>query len=150
MFSVNPPGGRHVALLLGELLESTRTAFFEQEWGGLRPSHVRVLSSVPDDGCTVTELAGRVGMTKQGCGQFVTALVERGQLVEARATDRRLRLVTRTAAGDATLVRSAAVMAALEDRWREAVGLRRYGTFRSVLEELSAQQAGSARGRPPG
>src|SRR5690242_17221934 len=145
MTSVNPPGGRHVALLLGELLQATRDAFFEQEWAGLRPSHVRVLSPVPDGGCAVTELAALVGMTKQGCGQFVTALVGTGHLAESRgSTDRRVRLVTRTPAGDRTLVRFAGLMATLEEQWRDAVGPRRYATFRDVLVELSAGTAGSA------
>ena len=59
----------------GDLLGLVRSAFFELEWGGLRPSHVRVLSLVPEGGCPVTELAALVGMTKQGCGQFVTTLL---------------------------------------------------------------------------
>ena len=151
MFSVNPPGGPHVAMVLGELLGTVRSAFFEHEWGGLRPSHVRVLSSVPEDGCTVTELAGRVGMTKQGCGQFVTTLVASGHLAESRApADRRVRLVTRTPAGDRTLVRFAAVMDTLEERWRGAVGPKRYAAFRSVLDELSAGTAGSVEQSPHG
>ncbi|HYH73533.1 MAG TPA: MarR family winged helix-turn-helix transcriptional regulator [Nocardioides sp.] len=151
MFSVNPPGGPHVAMLLGELLEQLRSAFFEHDWGGLRPSHVRVLSSVPENGCAVTELAQRVGMTKQGCGQFVTTLVASGHLAESRAaTDRRVRLVTRTAQGDATLVRFAGVMEGLEAQWRDAVGPRRYAAFRGVLGELSAGTTGSAEGSPHG
>ena len=151
MVSVNPPGGPHVALLLGALLGQVRGSFFEHEWGGLRPSHVRVLSSVPEGGCAVTELAHLVGMTKQGCGQFVTTLVESGHLAESRATaDRRVRLVTRTPAGDATLIRFAAVMAGLEEQWRDAVGSRRYAAFRGVLDELSAGATGSVAGSPPG
>ena len=48
----------------------------------------------------VTELAERVRMTKQGCGQFVTQLVETGHLaVEADPDDRRVRRVRRTAKG---------------------------------------------------
>ena len=38
----------------------------------------------------------------------------------------------------------------IEDEWRAAVGPRRYATFRSVLEELSAAGTGSAAGSPPG
>jgi DNA-binding MarR family transcriptional regulator len=151
MVSVNPPGGRHVAMMIAELLGSTRAVFFEQEWGGLRPSHLRVLSAVPQGGCTVTELATQVGMTKQGCGQFVTTLVASGHLAESRAdADRRVRLASRTPDGDAVLVRAAALMASLEDDWRTAVGPRRYATFRGVLEELSAAGTGSAAGSPPG
>jgi len=147
MVSVNPPGGTNVAMLLGELLGAVRSTFFEHEWGGLRPSHVRVLSSVPDGGCTVTELAGRVGMTKQGCGQFVTTLVGSGHLAESRApADRRVRLVSRTALGDATILRFAALMQEVEQQWRDTVGPRRYAAFRGVLEELSAPGTGSAAG----
>jgi DNA-binding MarR family transcriptional regulator len=151
MVSVNPPGGPHVAMLLGELMGTVRSAFFEQDWGGLRPSHVRVLSSVPQGGCTVTELAGLVGMTKQGCGQFVTTLVTSGHLAESRAAaDRRVRLVTRTPEGDRTLARFAAVMDTVEERWRASVGPRRYAAFRDVLVELSAGTAGSVEQSPPG
>ena len=138
-------------MLLGELLGTVRAAFFEHDWGGLRPSHVRVLSSVPADGCTVTELAGLVGMTKQGCGQFVTTLVDSGHLAESRsAADRRVRHVRRTPDGDRTLIRFAAVMDSVEQRWRDAVGERRYTVFREVLGELSAGAAGSVAGSTPG
>ncbi len=151
MVSVNPPGGPHVAMFLAALLGEVRSTFFEHDVGGLRPSHVRVLASVPDGGCPVTELAGRVGMTKQGCGQFVTTLVASGHLAESRAaSDRRVRLVTRTATGDATLVRFAHLMADLEEQWRAAVGPRRYATFRAVLVELSGGAAGSVARSPHG
>lgn len=151
MVSVNPPGGPHVAMLLAELMGQVRSSFFEHDWAGLRPSHLRVLSSVPEGGCTVTELAALVGMTKQGCGQFVTTLVASGHLAESRAaTDRRVRLVTRTAEGDATLIRFAALMEQLEERWRDAVGPRRYAAFRGVLDQLSAGTAGSVERQPHG
>ncbi len=151
MFSVNPPGGPHVAMFLAELLGEVRSTFFAHDWGGLRPSHLRVLASVPEAGCPVTELAGLVGMTKQGCGQFVTTLVASGHLAESRAaSDRRVRLVTRTASGDATLIRFAALIADLEGQWLDAVGPRRYATFRGVLVELSASAAGSVTGSSHG
>ena len=151
MFSVNPSGGPHVAMLLGELMGQVRASFLEHDWAGLRPSHLRVLSSVPEGGCTVTELAGLVGMTKQGCGQFVTTLVGSGHLAESRAAgDRRVRLVTRTGEGDATLIRFAGLMEGLEGRWRDAVGPRRYAAFRGVLDQLSAGTTGSAERSPHG
>ena len=58
--------------------------------------------------------------------------------------------MTRTAPGDATLVRFAALMDELEEQWRDAVGARRYATFRNVLAELSASAAGSVTGSPHG
>ena len=59
-------------------------------------------------------------------------------------------MVTRTPEGDRTLIRFAAVMDTVEQRWRDAVGQRRYAAFREVLGELSAGAAGSVAGSPPG
>ncbi len=74
-----------------------------------------------------------------------------GHLAESRAaSDRRVPLVTRTASGDATLVRFAALMADLEGQWRDAAGPRRHATFREVLVALSAGVTGSAGGSSPG
>ena len=150
MVPVNPAGTAHVAQLVGGVLDSIRAEYLAHEWGGLRPSHIRVLSAVPGRGVSITELAARVGMTKQGCGQFATTLVGSGHLTELRGPDRRTRLVTRTPLGDRTLERFSAVMDALEGRWRVAVGERRYATFRAVLSELAAGSTGSADGFPPG
>jgi len=50
------------------------------------------------------ELGERVGMTKQGCGQFVTHLVETGHLAtEPDPSDRRVRIVRRTPLGQKLL-----------------------------------------------
>ena len=138
MFSVNPPGGRHVAMMIAELLGSTRAVFFEQERGSLRPSHVRVLAAVPEGGCTVTQLATEVGMTKQGCGQFVAQLSGTGHLVtEADPDDRRVRVVRRTPLGDRTVAAVTERNLRIEAEWAERVGEERYRTFRRVLEELA-------------
>ncbi len=146
-----PEDELHATLLMGLLFREVRKVFAAEDWSGLRQSHFRVISSVPPEGISVTDLGERLGMSKQGCGQFVTTLVESGHLAESRATaDRRVRLVTRTPAGDATLIRFAAVMAGLEEQWRDAVGSRRYAAFRGVLDELSAGATGSVAGSPPG
>jgi hypothetical protein len=41
---------------------------------GLCPSHLRLLSLTPVEGMRVTDLAARVGMTKQALGEFVATL----------------------------------------------------------------------------
>ena len=68
----------HATLLIGLLLGEVRRAFASEDWNGLRQSHFRVISAVPPEGISVTELGERVGMSKQGCGQFVTSLVQSG------------------------------------------------------------------------
>ena len=132
-----PEDEQHVLMYLGTLLEQVRDAFDEEEWGGLRQSHFRVLSCVPAAGISVTELAQRVRMTKQGCGQFVTQLVASGHLVtEQDPSDRRLRVVRRTRLGDRTSRAVAARVREVERGWEAAVGPRRYRTFRGVVDAL--------------
>ncbi len=81
-------------------------------------------------------------MSKQGCGQFVTTLVESGHLrVAADRRDKRVRLVRRTAKGNRTVAAVTSRMLEIEDDWADRVGRQRYRAFRRVLEEL-AQPAG--------
>jgi DNA-binding MarR family transcriptional regulator len=97
-----------------------------------------VLSSVPPEGISVTDLARRVGMTKQGCGQFVTVLVESGYLaVETQQDDRCVRLVRRTASGMRATRAARERVLELEDAWAAQVGPERYRVFREVLEEVA-------------
>ncbi|MGA9749738.1 MAG: helix-turn-helix domain-containing protein [Nocardioides sp.] len=135
-----PEEEQHVLMYLGSLIEEVRDAFEGEDWGGLRQSHFRVISAVPPEGISVTELGQRVRMTKQGCGQFVTQLVQTGHLVtEDDPGDRRLRIVRRTRLGDRTMVAVARRMASIEQTWIETVGERRYRTFRSVVDTLAVR-----------
>lgn len=135
---VETPGPqRHAMMLMGALMEQVRSVFDDSSWDGLRASHLRVLSSVSPDGLSVTELAGRVRMTKQGCGQFVNQLEAGGLVVGSVAADRRIRLVSRTARGEEVVRRFAEEMAVIEAAWAEGVGPERYAAFRAVLEELA-------------
>jgi len=130
----------HAPLLMGLLLRQVAQVFAAEDWKGLRQSHFRVISSVPAAGISITELADRVGMTKQGCGQFVTQLTELGYLTTARSpTDRRTRIVLRTALGGRTVELVTARIVELERVWAEQVGPDRYRMFRDVLQELALE-----------
>jgi DNA-binding MarR family transcriptional regulator len=129
-----PAAEQHVAMLLGKLM--VRTRWKPEE--GLRMSHLRVLSGVPPTGTTITDLAERVGMTKQGAGQFVTQLVDLGHLrMDVDPSDARARLVQRTGTGDELIAETVRRHAEMERTWAEEVGAERYAAFRSVLEELA-------------
>lgn len=130
----------HSQMLMGLLFREVRAIFAAEDWGGLRPSHFRVISSVPNQGIAITELSERVGMTKQGCGQFVTKLVNTGHLtVEPDAADRRVRIVRPTRLGQEVMDAVLARILSIEHVWAERVGEERYRTFRSVLEELALE-----------
>jgi DNA-binding MarR family transcriptional regulator len=133
-----PPDERHAVMMMGMLMQRIRRDFAAEDWDGLRQSHFRVISSVPPDGVSITELGDRVGMTKQGCGQFVTQLVESGHLtVEADPDDRRTRVVKRTALGNRTIRKVTARNREIEDEWSRQVGSKRYQAFWRVLEQLA-------------
>lgn len=131
-------GERHVMLALGNLMSESRGLVLAEGERGLRPSHHRVIGHVPPDGITVSDLADRVGMTKQGIGQFVTQLTESGHLtVTLKSEDRRIRVIRRTAKGNAAARRLGGLMDELERTWAKRVGKRRYREFRSILDELA-------------
>lgn len=128
----------HAPLLMGLILREMTQTFAAEDWKGLRQSHFRVISAVPAAGVSITELGDRVGMTKQGCGQFVTQLTESGHLkTSPHPTDRRARIVLRTTLGMRTIAQVNARIAQLEQVWAERVGEERYRGFREVLEELA-------------
>jgi DNA-binding MarR family transcriptional regulator len=128
----------HVAVLAGRLMAEIREVFAREDWDGLRQSHFRLLSLVPPDGISVTELAERLGMTKQAAGQFVTQLEGTGHLEsQADPADRRLRVVTRTALGDRTNKAVSARIRRIERAWARRVGEDRYAQFREVLTEIA-------------
>jgi DNA-binding MarR family transcriptional regulator len=131
-------GEPHVMNALGSLMAESRLLVLAEGERGLRPSHHRVLGHVPPEGVTVTDLAERVGMTKQGIGQFVTQLTESGHLtVSPDPEDRRIRVVRRTAKGNAAVRRLSELLDDLEATWANRVGTRRYHEFRAILDELA-------------
>jgi DNA-binding MarR family transcriptional regulator len=126
-----------VAALADRLLDAVRRSLAQEEWEGLRPSHLRLLGFVPPEGTTTTDLAPLLRMTKQAAGQFVGYLEGTGHLqVRTDGSDRRRRVVRRTERGDAAVAAVDARLDALEARWAERVGADRYRTFREVILEL--------------
>jgi DNA-binding MarR family transcriptional regulator len=139
MTLVNGDGAQqHVPRLMGNLFEQVRAVFAGEDWQGLRMSHFRLLELVPPEGITITELASRLRMTKQGCGQFVAQLSESGHLrTVPDPADRRSRVVRRTAKGTRLTRKVAARIAAVEADWARQVGQERYADFRATLAELA-------------
>jgi DNA-binding MarR family transcriptional regulator len=127
----------HIAVLADRLLRAVRQGLDQHDWAGLRPSHMRLVASVPSCGTTITELSGPLFMTKQAVGQFVAHLRGTGHLeLRADERDRRRRVVVRTPLGDELVAEVNAVIAGLEAQWADQVGPEDYAVFRGVLEQL--------------
>lgn len=111
---------------------------------GIRPHHANVFAFVPPEGIQVSDLAQRAHVRKQTMAETVEQL-ERAGYVERRPdpNDRRGRLVTLTARGQA--VRPVAVEAGrgVEERWAEHTSReeleRLRGSLQHLLGRLSAE-----------
>jgi DNA-binding MarR family transcriptional regulator len=124
--------------LMAALFGRMRSELDEGTLGSLRMSHLRVLSAVPAGGVSVTALAHRVGMTKQGCGQFVTQLSGTGHIrTTPDLADGRVRRVFLTGAGEHFMDDVRASLDRIERGFRAEVGERRYATFKKVMSELT-------------
>lgn len=135
--SIGATADEHVVALMGLLMQYVRDTFAAEDWGGLRQSHFRLLHYVPREGISITDLADRLGMTKQASGQFVSHLVGTGHLeVRTDPGDRRVRVVVRTPLGGRTVKAVNARVARIERQWSEHVGAARYAEFRGVLDAL--------------
>ncbi len=133
----------HEALpeLMAGLFGRLRAEMDDGTLGDLRMSHVRVMAGVPPEGINVTELAHLAGMSKQGCGQFVTQLVDTGHLrTGPHPDDGRVRLVFRSEEGDRFMTDVYAALARIESRLSDEVGERRFATFKKVMAELSGKR----------
>ena len=136
------PDGRpdHVLALLGYALDGFRRdlALHGTPQRGLRSSQLRLLSLTPAEGMRVTDLAERVGMTKQALGEFANVLEEKGMLESLRdPTDGRVRILRPTAAGRRVVRDSEKQIAAAEARWREQLGERKWEQLRRLLVEAA-------------
>lgn len=105
----------------------------------LRGRQARLLQLIPPGGMRISDLADRASTTKQALGQLVDVL-QHGGWVESRRdpTDARVRLVHRTARGDALSQRIDALMAQAEQRLRADLGAGRYNRMKAALRELGA------------
>lgn len=69
-------------------------------FGDLRPAHGFAFARLAPDGATITELAERLGVTRQGAAQLVDELLARGYVRRSRhPDDARARLITLTDRG---------------------------------------------------
>lgn len=103
----------------------------------LRVGHMAVFPHLDMTGNRLTELARRMGITKQGVGQIVSDLVEMG-VVERRRdpSDGRARLVCFTPQGERALHQGLLVLEQLEAELAGQIGVPAMDRLRSALGRL--------------
>lgn len=116
----------------------------------LRPAHTRLFPHIDPAGTRLTELARRVGITKQAVGQLVDELVQLEALeVVPDPEDRRARRVRFSQRGLQAIGHGLRILGALEGEITERVGSKKMKVLQQTLSEVLAAleeiRSGSAR-----
>lgn len=105
----------------------------------IRVAHTALFPHIELEGSRLTDLASRLGVTKQAVGQLVDELVEMDFLERAPdPADARAKLVRFTRRGRAGLLDGIGVLRGIEDELRAAVGNARMAVLHDSLAALLA------------
>lgn len=107
--------------------------------GTLRTAHTQLFPHISRDGIRLTELADRIGVTKQAIGPLVDDL-EREGVVERvdDPDDRRAKRIRWTRKGERALLHGLGVLADLERELGREVGKARLGELATTCERIIA------------
>ncbi|RVX45957.1 DNA-binding MarR family transcriptional regulator [Nonomuraea polychroma] len=126
------------------------TRLSEQGHPRLRPRHGAVMAYLDEEGSRATDLAAQSGQHKQVIGTLLDELVELGY-VERRPdpADRRAKLIVPTEKGRDHMVKSDAIIAAMEAEHARAVGEQAYADFKRVFKKVADRQTGKGHDDTP-
>jgi DNA-binding MarR family transcriptional regulator len=142
--STNPPDEKppYVGALLRLCFHRARDRVHQtiREAGGddLHETHLGVFSYPPPDGVRPSELARRLGLSRQATNHVIAQMEALGYLERRDGPDGR-RLVYLTARSWKLAEAIWAAMRALQAEWRAEIGEDRFEVFIGVLRQLSAE-----------
>jgi DNA-binding MarR family transcriptional regulator len=125
-----------VLFKVARLLDDEALARVAQKQGAirLRRAHTSLLPHLDLEGTRITDLAERLGVTKQAVSQLVDDLEQLGVLARvADPEDARARRVVFTQRGREGLLEGLLVLRALEDELAQAVGTKHMRALREAL-----------------
>ncbi|MEU1334349.1 MarR family winged helix-turn-helix transcriptional regulator [Streptomyces sp. NPDC005865] len=133
------PARRNLPQLLGEARrwfeEGLLAAMAAAGATPVSPTQVQLFAVLDDDGTTVSELARRMGVTRQTAHQAVHGLVGAGLLAQVPdPASARQRLIRRTAEGERAHRAAEAVLVRMEERLAERIGPAAADALRAALE----------------
>ncbi|MFB4315896.1 MarR family winged helix-turn-helix transcriptional regulator [Actinomadura sp. 21ATH] len=134
-----------LGVLTGRLMRAIQDELFQRlaERGhpDVRPRHGTVLAHLNEGGLRATDLAERSGQHKQIVGTIVDELVGLGYVRrEPDPADRRAKLVVPTDRGKDEIAAARAILAAMEERHRGALGNGTYADFKDMLVRITEDQ----------
>ncbi|MCN9240632.1 MarR family winged helix-turn-helix transcriptional regulator [Streptomyces sp. RY43-2] len=135
-----PRAGYELPLLLfagfRTLIDGVHAELARQGHPDARPAHGFALQAIGPDGAAASDIARRLGISKQAAGKTVDRLVALGYAERSDdPADARRRLVRLTARGRDVLARSAAIFDTLRADWAAVLGEER---LRALEDDLRA------------
>jgi DNA-binding MarR family transcriptional regulator len=118
------------------MLDGLHAAGFDD----LEPPHLNVMQYPGPDGTRPSDLAARLGISKQALNYLLGQLEQLGYL-ERRADpdDLRSKRIHVTARGDAAIEVIRSAVREVEREWERALGARRFAQLRGLLVELASR-----------
>ena len=105
----------------------------------LRPAHTKLLPHIDLSGTRLTDLAARLGVSKQAAGQLVAEMTRMGVLEQVpHPDDGRARMVRFSARGRRGLLHGLGVLREIEGELAATLGARDVATLRRLLARLLA------------
>jgi DNA-binding MarR family transcriptional regulator len=124
----------------GHMHEAIRTAGFTD----LQDAHFAVFTYPLPDGVRPSDLARRMGMSRQAANHVIAQLEELGYLERRAPEGGGRRLVYLTERGWRVAEAIFASLRQLQAEWAEEVGRERFGGFMDVLRALAAEERPSS------
>ena len=105
--------------------------------GSLRQAHTQLFPHITSDGVRLTEIADRVGVSKQAIGPLVDDLEREGVIERIEdPLDRRAKLIRWTRKGERALLHGLAVLAGIEQEVGRQIGKQRLAELANTCERL--------------
>ncbi|MCX3059216.1 MarR family winged helix-turn-helix transcriptional regulator [Streptomyces beihaiensis] len=124
------------------LIDQLHTELARQGHPDVRPAHGFALQAVGREGAAASDIARRLGISKQAAGKTVDRLVALGYAERGDdPADARRRIVRLTARGGDVLARSAAIFDQLRAEWADALGEERVCAIEDDLRAVVAPGA---------
>jgi DNA-binding MarR family transcriptional regulator len=145
IMSSPPPPPSVVALLRmawEEAIPEVHEGLVDAGFDDVRPAYRIVLRDVLTAGLRPTELAGRLGMSKQAANDVLRELEAGGYItLVPDPDDGRAKRIVATERGTALVQTAARISGDIAGRWAARVGEQRFAAFEQVLRDLAGDAA---------
>ncbi|WP_416828284.1 MarR family winged helix-turn-helix transcriptional regulator [Ectobacillus polymachus] len=140
-----------LSLSYSTLIYELHDRLSELGFGDIRPAHGFMFKRMTPNGATGIELAEQLGITKQAVSKMVDYLEKSGYVTrQTHPTDKRGKVIVLTERGRLVMQAKEEIIAEIEQRWIENIGVERMQMLKEDLTKLvyEANEDKSLRLRP--